>query len=65
MTPVRRLLVHGLLVAIGPETVELPREVGLGLRGSAPLGPSRLSPLRFGLRTSVSPLWTRQPPARC
>lgn len=43
-TPVRRLLVHGLLVAVGPETVELPREVGLALRGDAPLGPSRLSP---------------------
>ncbi|MGI8694554.1 MAG: helicase-associated domain-containing protein [Geodermatophilaceae bacterium] len=43
-TPVRRLLVHGLLVAIGPDTVELPREVGLALRGDAPLGPSRLPP---------------------
>lgn len=43
-TPVRRLLVHGLLVAIGPDTVELPREVGLALRGDQPLGPSRLSP---------------------
>ncbi|MBA2389083.1 MAG: helicase-associated domain-containing protein [Geodermatophilaceae bacterium] len=47
MTPVRRLLVHGLLVAVGPETVELPREVGLALRGDAPLGPSRLSPPRL------------------
>lgn len=43
-TPVRRLLAHGLLVAVGPDTVELPREVGLSLRGDAPLGPSRLSP---------------------
>ncbi|MBA3417550.1 MAG: helicase-associated domain-containing protein [Geodermatophilaceae bacterium] len=43
-TPVRRLLGHGLLVSVGPETVELPREVGLALRGSHPLGPSVLSP---------------------
>ncbi|HEY0485944.1 MAG TPA: helicase-associated domain-containing protein [Mycobacteriales bacterium] len=38
-SPVRWLLVHGLLAATGDETVELPREVGLLLRGTDPLGP--------------------------
>lgn len=37
-SPVRLLLAHGLLVAVDDETVELPREVGLVLRGDAPLG---------------------------
>ncbi|MDX6202163.1 MAG: hypothetical protein QOJ83_1663, partial [Frankiales bacterium] len=32
-TPVRRLLAFGLLVAVDSETVVLPREVGLALRG--------------------------------
>jgi hypothetical protein len=43
-TPVRWLLAHGLLVAIDAETVELPQEVGLALRGDAPLGPVRVEP---------------------
>lgn len=43
-SPIRWLLAHGLLVAIDPDTVELPREVGLRLRGDAPLGPPRLHP---------------------
>ncbi|HEX6756632.1 MAG TPA: helicase-associated domain-containing protein [Mycobacteriales bacterium] len=43
-TPVRWLLAHGLLVAIDSDTVELPREVGLAVRGDAPLGPLRLDP---------------------
>jgi hypothetical protein len=38
-TPVRWLLVHGLLVPLDDQTVELPREVGLALRGDTPLGP--------------------------
>ncbi|GAA3386561.1 helicase-associated domain-containing protein [Cryptosporangium minutisporangium] len=38
-SPVRWLLVHGLLVPLDASTVELPREVGLALRGDAPLGP--------------------------
>ena len=38
-TPVRWLLAHGLLVAIDDATVELPREVGLAVRGSSALGP--------------------------
>src|SRR5690606_22826411 len=37
--PVRWLVDHGLLVALGPDLVELPREVGLVLRRDAgPLG---------------------------
>jgi XPB/Ssl2-like helicase family protein/WYL domain-containing protein len=40
-SPVRWLLAHGLLVAVGPDTVELPREVGLALRGDHPVGPPR------------------------
>ena len=43
-SPVRWLLAHGLLVAIDPDTVELPREVGLAVRGDALLGPLRLRP---------------------
>jgi hypothetical protein len=43
-TPVRWLLAHGLLVGIDSDTVELPREVGLLLRGDEPLGPPRLRP---------------------
>ncbi|WP_170323753.1 helicase-associated domain-containing protein [Cryptosporangium phraense] len=38
-TPIRWLLVHGLLVPLDASTVELPREVGLALRGDSPLGP--------------------------
>ncbi|HEX4359953.1 MAG TPA: helicase-associated domain-containing protein [Pseudonocardia sp.] len=34
---VQRLLAKGLLLRVDPETVELPREVGLALRGPAPL----------------------------
>lgn len=41
-SPVRWLLTHGLLVAIDSDTVELPREVGLAVRGDAPLGELRL-----------------------
>jgi hypothetical protein len=43
-SPVRWLLAHGLLVAVDTHTVELPREVGLALRGQAPLGPVRPTP---------------------
>jgi hypothetical protein len=38
------LLAHGLLVAIDNATVELPREVGLLVRGDHPLGNVRPSP---------------------
>jgi hypothetical protein len=43
-SPVRWLLAHGLLVAIDEDTVELPRELGLLLRG-APTAPPRCPPL--------------------
>ena len=37
-SPVRWLLAHGLLVPIDDDTVELPREVGLAVRGASALG---------------------------
>jgi hypothetical protein len=37
-TPVQRLLALGLLLRRDPNTVELPREVGLVLRGDRPMG---------------------------
>jgi hypothetical protein len=37
-TPVQRLLAKGLLIRRDAETVELPRQVGLALRGDSPLG---------------------------
>jgi hypothetical protein len=37
-TPVQRLLALGLLLRRDDQTVELPRQVGLALRGDAPLG---------------------------
>jgi hypothetical protein len=47
-SPVRWLLAHGLLVAVDADTVELPREVGLLVRGQAPLGPLALDPPPVG-----------------
>jgi hypothetical protein len=44
LSPVRWLLAHGLLVATDNDTVELPREVGLALRGDAPLGAVEAEP---------------------
>jgi hypothetical protein len=35
--PVRRLVSRGLLLRVDPDTVELPREVSLAVRGPAPL----------------------------
>jgi hypothetical protein len=43
-TPARRLLTAGLLARIDALNVELPREIGLHLRGDAPFGPPRLRP---------------------
>lgn len=43
-SPIRWLLAHALLVAVDFDTVELPREVGLAIRGDAPLGPSQVDP---------------------
>ena len=37
-TPPHRLIAHALLIPIDAQTVELPREVGLALRGVHPLG---------------------------
>ncbi|HVE73988.1 MAG TPA: helicase C-terminal domain-containing protein, partial [Mycobacteriales bacterium] len=37
-SPVTSLIARGLLVAVNDTTVELPREVGLALRGNRPLG---------------------------
>src|SRR4051794_30281705 len=43
-TPARRLLQRGLLARIDALNVELPREIGLHLRGDRPFGPPRLRP---------------------
>ncbi|MCW2726010.1 MAG: hypothetical protein JWN35_2931, partial [Frankiales bacterium] len=43
-SPVRWLIAHGLLVAIDNATVELPREVGLLVRGDRPLGAVQADP---------------------
>lgn len=42
---ISRLLRRGILVRINDSTVELPREIGLALRGTAPFGAPRLRPL--------------------
>ncbi|OLF17719.1 helicase-associated domain-containing protein [Actinophytocola xanthii] len=54
-TPVQRLLAQGLLLRRDAETVELPRQVGLALRGESPLGTVRLDepPLRTTRRSDV------------
>ena len=44
LTPARRLLQQGLLARIDAINVELPRELGLVLRGDRPYGPPRLRP---------------------
>ncbi len=49
-SPVRWLLARGLLVPIDDDTVELPREVGLAVRGAAVLGD--LSPTPPALETT-------------
>ncbi len=41
-TPVQRLLAMGLLLRRDAETVELPRQVGLAVRGDRPLGAVKL-----------------------
>jgi hypothetical protein len=43
-SPVGRLLAKGLLLRVDPETVELPRQVGLALRADRPLGPLAVAP---------------------
>jgi hypothetical protein len=41
---VGRLLTKGLLLRVDPETVELPRQVGMALRGDRPLGALAVEP---------------------
>jgi hypothetical protein len=43
-SPPRRLVGRGLLVPLDAQTVELPREVALALRGDHPLGEARVQP---------------------
>jgi hypothetical protein len=43
-TPVQRLLALGLLLRRDGETVELPRQVGLALRGTHPMGQVKFDP---------------------
>ncbi|TKJ20216.1 helicase C-terminal domain-containing protein, partial [Blastococcus sp. CCUG 61487] len=43
-SPARNLLQRGLLARIDALNVELPREIGLELRGAQPFGPPRLRP---------------------
>jgi hypothetical protein len=48
--PVGRLLAKGLLLRVDNETVELPRQVGLALRGDRPLGALRFTPPTLDVR---------------
>lgn len=43
-SPVRRLIARGLLIPVDDDSVELPREVGLELRGNRPLGTLHAEP---------------------
>jgi len=43
-SPVRRLMARGLLIAVDMQTVELPREAGVALRGPNLLAPVALTP---------------------
>ena len=52
-SPVRWLLAHGLLLPIDDSTVELPREVGLAVRGASALG--TLHPYAPPLETTAVP----------
>src|SRR5690606_36469090 len=47
-SPVGRLLARGLLVRVDAETVELPRQVGLALRGDRPMGRVPVAPPDIG-----------------
>ncbi|HZE49318.1 MAG TPA: helicase-associated domain-containing protein [Jatrophihabitantaceae bacterium] len=59
-TPPHRLIAHGLLVPIDMQTVELPREVGLALRGGAPFAavPPLPPAIRLNPGTSLDRLGT-------
>ncbi|MGY1600884.1 helicase-associated domain-containing protein [Geodermatophilus sp. SYSU D00815] len=54
VTPARRLLQKGLLARIDALNVELPREIGLALRGDRPYGPPRLRPEPAGTSRDVA-----------
>jgi hypothetical protein len=47
-SPVGRLLARGLLLRVDSETVELPRQVGLALRGDRPMGQVPVAPPEIG-----------------
>jgi hypothetical protein len=47
---VGRLLAKGLLLRVDPETVELPRQVGMALRGDRPLGALKVDPPELDAR---------------
>jgi hypothetical protein len=47
-SPVGRLLARGLLLRVDSETVELPRQVGLALRGDRPMGQVPVAPPDIG-----------------
>jgi XPB/Ssl2-like helicase family protein len=47
-SPVGRLLARGLLLRVDSETVELPRQVGLALRGDRPMGQIPVAPPDVG-----------------
>jgi Helicase conserved C-terminal domain len=49
-SPVGRLLGRGLLLRVDAETVELPRQVGLALRGERPMGRVPVQPPDIGAR---------------
>ncbi len=55
-SPARRLLQRGLLARIDALNVELPREIGLALRGAAPYGPPRVRPEPAVVRTDAAVL---------
>jgi hypothetical protein len=49
-SPVGRLLARGLLLRVDADTVELPRQVALALRGDRPLGTLNVAPPEIGAR---------------
>ena len=53
-SPVRWLLARGLLVAIDDDTVELPREVGLAVRGASALGTLQPDPPKLDVGSAPS-----------
>jgi len=50
-TPVQRLLARGLLLRRDDQTVELPREIGIALRGGSAFGPGTLTEPSLPVRT--------------